>query len=306
MKARIVWLILCGIWGSTWLFIKLGLADLPPLTFAGIRFVLASLILSLMILARRVRWPRSRSEWVLITISGLLQFSFNYGLVFWGEQHISSGLAAVLQSIFPAFGLLIAHLYLPYERLTTKKAVGVLLGVFGVAIIFSDQLSIAGHLALFGSVALVLSAFFGSYSNVLVKAYGQQIDPQVLAAGQMVCGFPPLLVLGIATEGNPFRFHWTLMAVVSLAYLVVVGSVIAFALYYWLVRHMDVTNTMLIALVTPVVAVVLGMIVLHEQLNWRLFAGAACIISGIGMIVLRKRKKTVAIDEEEPEMMAVG
>jgi drug/metabolite transporter (DMT)-like permease len=178
--------------------------------------------------------------------------------------------------------------------------------VFGVAIIFSDQLSIAGHLALFGSVALVLSAFFGSYSNVLVKAYGQQIDPQVLAAGQMVCGFPPLLVLGIATEGNPFRFHWTLMAVVSLAYLVVVGSVIAFALYYWLVRHMDVTNTMLIALVTPVVAVVLGMIVLHEQLNWRLFAGAACIISGIGMIVLRKRKKTVAIDEEEPEMMAVG
>jgi drug/metabolite transporter (DMT)-like permease len=97
-----------------------------------------------------------------------------------------------------------------------------------------------------------------------------------------------------------------MMAALSLGYLVVVGSVIAFTLYYWLVRHMDVTNTMLIGLVTPVFAVVLGMIVLHEKLNWRLFAGAACIISGIGMIVLRKRKKTVAIDEEEPEMMAVG
>ncbi len=303
MKARVVWLILCCIWGSTWLFIKLGLADLPPLTFAGIRFLVASLILSAMILARGVRWPRTRHDWLLIAIVGFLQFTLNYGLVFWGEQYISSGLAAVLQSTFPAFGLVIAHLYLPYERMTLAKVVGVLLGVLGIVIIFSDQLSIAGHMALFGSVALVASAFFGSYSNVLVKAYATKIDPQVLAAGQMTFGFPPLLILGIATEGNPFHFHWTMRALISLAYLVVVGSVIAFGLYYWLVRHMEVTKTMLIALVTPVVAVVLGMMVLHERLNWRLFAGAACIISGIGMIVLLKRHKSVSIIEEDPEMI---
>src|SRR2546425_1579299 len=306
MKARVVWLILCGIWGSTWLFIKLGLNDLPPLTFAGIRFVFASGILITIILARGLRWPRKGSEWLLIAVVGLLQFSLNYGLVFWGEQHIPSGLAAVLQSTFPAFGLVTAHFYLPEERITLRKVFGVLLGFVGVAVIFSDRLTIAGKGALLGSVALVMSAFFGSYGNVLVKAYGTQVDPFVLAAGQMVCGFPPLLALGIATEGNPFRFHWTPMAMLSLAYLVVVGSVIAFTLYYWLVRHMDVTNTMLIGLVTPVVAVVLGMIVLHEQLNWRLFAGAACIISGIGMIVLRKRQKRVAIDEEEPEILSVG
>ena len=306
MKARVVWLILCGIWGSTWLFIKLGLADLPPLTFAGIRFLFASLILVALILARGVRWPRQRRDWTVIAVVGLLQFSLNYGLVFWGEQRISSGLAAVLQSTFPAFGLVIAHFYLPDEPITTKKVIGVLLGFAGVGIVFSQQLSIAGPTALAGSVALVLSALCGSYGNVLVKAYGTQIDPFVLAAGQMICGFPPLLALGVWTEGNPFRFHWTGMAILALAYLVVVGSVLAFTLFYWLVRHMDVVNTMLIALVTPVVAVILGMIVLHEQLNWRLFAGAACIISGIGFIVLRKRQKTVAVDEEEPEMMSVG
>ena len=305
MKARIVWLILCGIWGSTWLFIKLGLADLPPLTFAGIRFVFASLILLLLILARGVRWPRQRNEWLLIAVVGFLQFTLNYGLVFWGEQRIPSGLAAVLQSTFPAFGLVIAHFYLPAERITPKKVTGVLLGFAGVAIIFSHQLNIAGKSALLGSCALVLSAFFGSYGNVLVKAYGTQIDPFVLAAGQMVCGFPPLLGLGIALEGNPLNFHWTTKAVVALSYLVIVGSVAAFTLFYWLVRHMNVTNTMLIALVTPVVAVLLGMIVLGERFNWRLFAGAACIISGIGLIVLRKRQKNVAIDEAEPEMMPV-
>jgi len=125
----------------------------------------------------------------------------------------------------------------------------------------------------------------------------------VLAAGQMIFGFPPLLIIGIVTEGNPFRFHWTMTAVISLAYLVVVGSVIAFALYYWLVRHMEVTKTMLIALVTPVVAVLLGMIVLHEKLNWRLFVGAACIISGIGLIVLRNRQKTVSTSEDEAELI---
>jgi drug/metabolite transporter (DMT)-like permease len=303
MKARIVWLILCGIWGSTWLFIKIGLADLPPLTFAGIRFVLAALILILLVTARRVHWPRTRNEWTLIAVVGVLQFALNYGLVFWGEQYISSGLAAVLQSTFPAFGLVIAHFYLPQERLTPLRVAGVLLGVLGVAVIFSDQLSIAGKMALLGSVALVLSALFGSYGNVLVKAYGAKIDPQVLAAGQMVCGLVPLLAIGIATEGNPLKFHWTTRAVVSLSYLVVVGSVVAFALYYWLVRNMDVTNTMLIALVTPVVAVVLGMVVLHEKLNWRLLAGGACIISGLALVVFRKRRKSLSISEEEPELI---
>src|SRR5437763_1997394 len=148
MKVRVVWLILCGIWGSTWLFIKLGLANLPPLTFAGIRFLLASIILSALILARGVRWPRKRAEWIVIAIVGLLQFSLNYGLVFWGEQRIPSGLAAVLQSTFPAFGLVIAHFYLPDERITGKKVIGVLLGFAGVAVIFSDQLTIAGEGAL--------------------------------------------------------------------------------------------------------------------------------------------------------------
>jgi drug/metabolite transporter (DMT)-like permease len=303
MKARIVWLILCCIWGSTWLFIKIGLADLPPITFAGIRFLLASAILMLMVVARRASWPRTRRDWIVIAVVGTLQFALNYGLVFWGEQYISSGLAAVLQSTFPAFGLVIAHFYLPAERLTLGRAVGVLLGVCGVGIIFSDQLRIAGSLALLGSLALVLSAFFGSYSNVLVKAYGSKIDPQVFAACQMIFGFVPLLAIGIATEGNPMQFRWTTMAIVCLVYLTVVGSVVAFALYYWLVRNMDVTNTMLIALVTPVVAVMLGMIVLHEKLNWRLLAGAVCIISGIGMILLLKRHKSVSAGEQTPQLI---
>src|SRR6185503_6136948 len=140
MKSRLVWLVLCCIWGSTWLFIKLGLHDLPPLTFAGIRFVIAVLILFALIFARKVPLPVKRRDWMFLAVTGVLSFSCNYGLVFWGEQYISSGLAALLQSTLPLFGLLIAHFYLPGERMTVPRIAGVVLGVFGVAVIFSNQL----------------------------------------------------------------------------------------------------------------------------------------------------------------------
>lgn len=291
MKSRLVWLLLCGIWGSTWLFIKLGLEDLPPLTFAGIRFLIASTILISLIAVRRISLPRTRGDLMLLAGTGILAFSLNYGLLFWGEQYISSGLAALLQATIPAFGLVIAHLYLPGEQMTPAKVIGVVMGVIGVGVIFSNQLSVAGPSALAGSAALVCSSVCVSYSNVLVKARGKNLDPAILAAGQMLFGLVPLLLIGIPLEGNPLHFHWTERAFIALFYLAIVGSVIAFLLYYWLVHNMDVTKTMLIALVTPVIAVTLGMLVLNEELSWRTLAGGTTIMAGIGLIVLRRGKK---------------
>jgi drug/metabolite transporter (DMT)-like permease len=290
MKARLVWLVLCGIWGSTWLFIKLGLADLPPITFAGIRFVIACAIVFAIIRVRGLQLPRARADWLLLAVTGILSFGLNYGLVFWGEQYISSGLAALLQSTLPAFGLVFAHFHLPAERLSWAKIGGVVLGVCGVAVVFSNQLAVAGRQALAGCVALILSAAFAAYSNVLVKAHGKKLNPAIMTGGQMLFGLLLLLAVGIPLEGNPFRFHWTRMAVIALLYLAIVGSVIAFMLYYWLVQNMDVTKSMLIALVTPVVAVILGMIVLNEEFGWRTLAGGAMIISGIALIVVRANR----------------
>ncbi|HEX3184431.1 MAG TPA: EamA family transporter [Pyrinomonadaceae bacterium] len=296
MKARLVWLILCGIWGSTWLFIKLGLADLPPITFAGIRFVISCAILFPLVLLRHLSLPKTRGEWFLLAGTGVLSFSLNYGLVFWAEQYITSGLAALLQAMLPAFGLILAHIHVPAERMTWVKIAGVVLGVCGVGVVFSNQLAISGRLALAGCVAMVLSAFFAAYSNVLLKTHGRNLNPAVIAAFQMFFGLIPLLIYGLTLEGNPLRFRWSTIAVLSLLYLAFVGSVVAFLLYYWLMQNMDVTKTMLISLVTPVVAVILGMIVLDEQLSWRTLVGGAMIIAGIGFIVVRKpRARTVTV-----------
>src|SRR5687767_219278 len=290
MKARLVWLILCVIWGSTWLFIKLGLADLPPLTFAGIRFAISCAILFPIVWVRHLPLPKTRSDWVLLVGTGVMSFSLNYGLVFWAEQYITFGLAALLQAMLPAFGMILAHIHVPAERLTWVKIAGVVLGVFGVGVVFSNQLAISGRLALAGCMAMVLSAFFAAYSNVLVKTRAKNLNPAVLAAFQMLFGLVPLLLYGLAFEGSPLQFRWTALAVVCLLYLAVVGSVVAFLMYYWLIQNMDVTKTMLISLVTPVVAVILGMLVLNEQLSWRTLVGGAMIIAGIGFIVVRRGK----------------
>jgi drug/metabolite transporter (DMT)-like permease len=253
--------------------------------------VIACAILFLIIRVRHIPFPRARADWILLAVTGTLSFGLNYGLIFWGEQYISSGLTALLQATIPAFGLVFAHFHLPGERLSWSKIAGVVIGVLGVGVVFSNQLAVAGRRALAGCVALILSSMFVAYSNVLVKKYGKNLNPAILASCQMIFGLLLLLGVGIPLEGNPLRLHWTPLALVALFYLAVVGSVIAFLLYYWLVLNMDVTKSMMIALVTPVIAVLLGMLVLDEQIGWRTLAGGAMIMLGIGFIVVRRAKK---------------
>jgi len=186
-------------------------------------------------------------------------------------------------------------LHLPGERLSWAKIGGVILGIFGVGVVFSNQPAVAGKQALAGCVAVLISSIVVAYSNVLVKAYGTNMNPAVLAAGQMFFGLLLLFAVGLPLEGNPLHFHWTPSAVTALLYLAIVGSVIAFLLYYWLVLNMDVTKSMLIALVTPVVAVILGMIVLNEEIGWRTLAGGAMIMLGITLIVIRKKQSVASV-----------
>ena len=132
----IVWVILCLIWGTTWIFIKIGLEDLPPITFAVARFVLAAMMLLPIIYILKTPWPQNWAQWRLMAFTGLLQFTINYSTVFWSEQYITSGLAAVLQATITVFGLALAWIFLPAERITPLKIIAVLIGIGGVARIF--------------------------------------------------------------------------------------------------------------------------------------------------------------------------
>jgi drug/metabolite transporter (DMT)-like permease len=285
--AFLVWLCLCGIWGSTWLAIKVGLRDLPPLGFAGLRFAAAALVLFIIIRIRRFRLPDTSRDWALLAYTGLLSITLNYALVFWGEQYIPSGLAAVLSATMPLFGLPIAHHYLATEQLNVQKVAGVILGIIGVAIVCSGQLGVGGPLAFWASVGIIFSALASAHAGVLIKARGTHIEPSIMAGVQMAGGCIPLLIGGFLLEGNPLQFHWTLLALGALAYLIILGSVIAFLMYYWLIRHTDVTLVLLIPLVTPLVAFGFGLLFAGEAVGSHTAIGGAAIIGGVALTVLR-------------------
>lgn len=296
----LVWLLLATVWGSTWLFIKVGLdAGLPPVTFAGLRFVVASVPLLLWMLVRRKPLPRNAQDWKILIGTGLLTFSVNYVLVFWGEAQITSGLAAILYTTFPLTGGVIAHFILPDEPLTGRRIGGVVLAIGGVALIFYNQIAVRGAMALLGSAAIVTAAIATAYADVLIKQRGTHIDPVTTTAVQMVVGFVPMLALGIPLEGNPLNFPWTPKTVFALCYLALLGSSLTFVLLYWLIQRMAVTRTMLIPLLSTLIAVVLGILVLGEALHWRAVLGGIAVLAGL-VIAAGERARPATLVAEAP------
>ncbi len=298
MKTVVTWLVLCFIWGTTWIFIKIGLEDLPPIAFAGARFLLAVLILFFVIRLQNITLPRTWREWRIIAITGVLQFSINYSLVFWSEQYITSGLAAVLQAMITVFGLILAWYFLPNERITKLKIFAVCLGIIGVAVIFIDQLKVQSLMAFIGSVGIVVGAYAAAQASILVKAKGAAFHPAALVFCQMVCGLPAIIIYSLIVEGNPLNYHWTWRAIGCVLYLTIAGTIAAFWLYYWLLGRIESTKAMMISLVTPLLAVVIGSLTLGETLPPQTFAGGLLIIGSIGLIVFRKsRPQNEAIEE---------
>ena len=294
-----VWLLLCIVWGTTWIFIKIGLQDLPPITFAVARFLLAVLLLLPILTIGKLPLPKTSKEWKLIAFTGFLQFSINYSMVFWSEQYISSGLAAVLQATITVFGLLLAWIFLPSEKITRLKVFAVFLGIIGVAVIFLEQLKIDNVMAFAGCVAIVVGAYAAAQASILIKAKGSSLHPASLVFTQMVCGLPAIIIYALVTEGNPLAFNWTWRAILCVAYLTVFGTIAAFWLYYWLLSRIESTKAMMISLVTPLIAVIIGAVVLGETLPPQTLFGGLLILLSIGLIVVRRKRIEPQMNADE-------
>lgn len=203
----------------------------------------------------------------------------------------------MLQAATPAFALVFAHYLLPDEPFTLSKLGAIGLGILGVGVIFSDQMQVAGWTALAGCVAVAAGSLCVAFAYVIIKAFGSDLHPTVLTGGQMLCGMVPLIIYGLAVEGNPVAFRWTPTAVVSLLYLALAGSVAAFWLNYWLLKRMDATKVMAMALVEPLLALLLGAAVLGERVTSHAVLGGTCIVASVGLILTgRIKRPQVATD----------
>src|SRR5438094_7592540 len=293
----VAWLTLCTVWSSTWLAIKIGLRDLPPVSFVAIRFLIAIIVLLAVSIGRTRLLPLRRSDYVVLAVTGVLMFAVNYTLLFWAELHVSSGLAAVLQATIPIFGLFFAHWMLPDEPLRLQKLAGAMIALGGVTLICGRLLGFNGPLAFWGGVAVVVGAASAAYANVLVKARSIQLAPAMLAAWQMIFGITPLLILGLAIDGNPARFHWTTTAIFCLFYLAIIGSALTFLLLYWLLPRLTVAQLQSISLITPPGAVMLGWLMGGETFPLSSLLGAGLVLTGVWMIFRKGEVREPVIQE---------
>jgi drug/metabolite transporter (DMT)-like permease len=278
-----VYVFLCAVWGSTWLFIKVTVADLPPLRAAAYRMALACLVLVPLALRRKARGVTSR-EARQVAWNGLLQIGLSYALVFTAAQWIDSGLSALLFATFPIWVAVFAHLILPGEPITRRTAAAAVLGLAGVAVIQAPAIARLAE-ARFGLIAaggaLVLgSAVASGYSNALVKKHLSNVSPIFNIWGQTLVGAAFLFAASALLErGQPS--HWSPKAIGALAYLAVLGTAVTFAMLFWLIPRVPVAVIGTIPLVDTVIAVLLGALVLGERLSPRLFVGAALILGGV-------------------------
>lgn len=279
------------IWGTTWAVIRIGLAGMPPFTAAALRFSIAGSLL--LVLAWRRGIPLGRRPWErrLWCINGVGSFAVNYGVVYWAEQWIPSGLASVLFALMPLLVTLMAHFALPGERLRPWALLGTLLGFAGVGTIFSEDLSqLGGPGVPRAALVMLLSPLAMAVTQVALKRWGAGIHPLSLTAVPMLIG-ASLLGATAALVERDLPVAFTPVAIGSVVYLAVIGSAVTFSLYYWLLSHMAATKTSLIAYTTPLVAVLVGTFGLGEALTGRILAGGALVVAGVAAASLAPRSR---------------
>jgi len=272
--------IVSTVWGTTWLAIRIGLETVPPFLSAGVRCTLAAVILFGLVRLRRIAVPWTKDAWNVYLSLGVLTIGIPFALVYWGQQYIPTGLSSILFAAYPLWVALLSHLMLRDEPLTAFKVIAVLLGFFGVVVIFSAETSISDSRAFLGMAAVLVSTFLQALALVIIKKVGEPVSPVAMNFVGMAMGGLMLLALSGLVEHQQ-SVRWTLPAVLSLLYLTIIGSVVTFVANYWLLKRIDAVYLSLSSFINPIVAVVLGSLALGERLPPGVFLGAVLVFTGL-------------------------
>lgn len=282
-KTLLAFAIVYLVWGSTFLAIRVGVREVPPFTLASMRFLAAGLVLYIWTIARGCRSP-DRSQWLSVSLISLLIFVLDYGLLFWAEQRVPSGIAAVMMATIPAFMALSEIVFLRTRRLTLRLAVALLVGLAGVAVLTSRSLSLGGEpIDPAGAIALIVASISFSVSSALSRKLPLPPSKAMSSGAQMLAG-GLWLALAAAALGEFRNFRPRAVspgAWFALLYLVVAGSIVAFTAYVWLIHHESPTRVGTYAYVNPVVAVLLGYFLGGETLGGRTILGMLCVLAGV-------------------------
>ncbi|MGA7414170.1 MAG: EamA family transporter [Bryobacteraceae bacterium] len=281
------------VWGSTFLAIRIGVHEVPPFLLAAMRFLVAGLALYCWMIAKGERSPSGR-QWRSAFLVAFLIFVLDYGLLFWAEQRVPSGIAAVMMATIPAFMALSEIIFLRTQKLTVRLALALLIGIGGVAALMSRSLNLGGApIDTAGAVALIIASMSWSVSSALTRKLPLPSSKVMSSGAQMLAG-GVLLALTAGALGEFRNFHpgsvsrgpW-----VALLYLIVAGSIIGFTAYVWLIHHESPTKVGTYAYVNPVVAVLVGYFLGGEALGQRTLLGSLCVLISVAVITTTRVKK---------------
>jgi drug/metabolite transporter (DMT)-like permease len=274
------YILICILWGSTWLAIRMGLDSLTPIISAGIRFATASLFILLFMLIGKIKIQIDSLSIKLYLILALFSFVIPFGLVYWAEQFIPSGLASIIFATLPFGVLIFSRFAFPENKILINQLLGVIIGFSGIVIIFAEDISIDFANYTLGMMAVLLSATMQAGIAVTMKKYGKNLNP-------LSMNFIPLLLAGFIMVPLAFIFEerskWSfdLKAVGSILYLAFFGTLVTFTTYYWLMKRISVVILSLTAFITPIIALILGWIILDEDFKLQTLIGSSLVLIGI-------------------------
>ena len=304
-KILLAFAIIYFVWGSTFLAIRVGVREVPPLLLAGMRFFVAGLVLYAWMRATGTASP-SRREWASATLLAILIFLVDYGLVFWAEQRVPSGITAVMLATIPVFTALLEILILRTHRLTLRLGCALIVGLAGVAVLVSRSVGFGdAPIERMGAIALVVAALCWSLASILTRKLRLPQSKVMSSGAQMLVG-GILLLVAAAIFGEFRDFHprsVSAAAWFALAYLIVAGSIIAFTAYVWLIHHESPTKVGTYAYVNPLVAVLLGYFLGGETLGARTVLGTLLVLVSVVVITTTPKKRQdsdLLVPEAEP------
>ena len=290
-KVLLAFAIIYFVWGSTFLAIRVGVREVPPFLLAGMRFLIAGAVLYAGMRIKGTSSPTAR-EWTSATLLAVLIFVFDYGLLFWAERRVPSGIAAVMMATIPVFMALSEIFIMKTQRLTARLATALMVGVAGVTVLVSHSVTFGDTpIDTLGACALIVASVSWSVASALTRKLPLPAEKAMSSGAQMLAG-GILLTITAASLGEFHGFHAqavSLKAWLALAYLIVAGSIIGFTAYVWLIHHESPTKVGTYAYVNPVVAVIVGYVFGGEPLGARTVLGTLLVL--VSVIVITTAKK---------------
>jgi drug/metabolite transporter (DMT)-like permease len=295
---KVGYAVICAIWGTTWMAIRVLVVDVPPVRAAGYRLLIGALVLLGIAVVRGLPWPKTSREWFFVVVLGLTMMGIPYALLFWAEQYVSSSMTAVFYASSPLFVALFTPILLK-KSVPRGALFAMLCAVGAIAYLFNFSLRTDARSTM-GGAMILLAVVCSAFAAVIAKREMKNVDPVVSTGIQLLIGGGGQWLVSLVMErGQPS--NWNVRSISALVFLAVIGSALAFALWYAMVKEMPPYKLTTTNLVVPFIAIAEGALILHEMITVAMFLTAVIVAGAVAVVLKAEAERTISLREQSAD-----